>query len=231
MREMTREMFRAWSKNRTFKKRLTNTIEQITNWFATYKNINASVSGGKDSLVMLDLLLKQSPNIHVWHWDYGIYMPRPYQKEVESILKEHFQIKNLRIDRRTSKDPASSTGYKSFFYCINKHILTHFIELNFIGLRKEESCKRRQRCKTFLEPVNIKGYHYHNVFPLKDWTWRDIWAYIIANNIPYPSSYDKRGDFLGWDQVRFVTFFDKEFEHLGGPIQDKFFFWKEREIS
>jgi len=231
MKQKTREMFLSWSKHSSFKKKVSTTEKNIKDLLDLKKICSASVSGGKDSLVMLDLLLKQNPNIYVWHWDYGIYMLRTFQKEIEDILMNYFKIKKLYIDRRTSRVKDSRIGYKAFFKAIEEHVLNNDIKYNFVGLRREESCRRNMRCKELLEPTNIKDHEYFNVFLIKDWTWRDIWAYIISQNIPYPSAYDIRGDFIGWEKVRFVTFFDEEFQHLGGPIQDKYFFWKEREIS
>lgn len=231
MKQMTREMFLSWSRHSSFKKKVSTTQNVIEDLFNLNKTCNVSVSGGKDSLVLLDLLLKRNPELLVWHWDYGIYMLRKYQKEIESILTHHFKIKNLYIDRRTSRARNCQIGYKAFFKAIEQHILKNNVKYNFIGLRREESCRRNMRCKKLLESAQINNYRYFNVFLIRDWTWRDIWAYILSQNIPYPSAYDIRGEFMGWNKVRFVTFFDEEFQHLGGPIQDKYFFWKEREIS
>ena len=57
-------------------------------------------------------------------------------------------------------------------------------------------------------------------FPLLNLTWKDVWAYIISNNLPYPSIYDRYAEVLGYDKVRLVTFFDNEFEKLGAPYLD-----------
>ena len=51
-------------------------------------------------------------------------------------------------------------------------------------------------------------------YPILNWTYVDVWAYIISNNLPYHSTYDLQGEYMGWDEVRFVTFNDPEFEQL-----------------
>lgn len=62
------------------------------------------------------------------------------------------------------------------------------------------------------------------VYPLDKWGWRDIWAYIVSRELPYPKLYDVYGPLLGWDKARFVNFFSKRFENLGSPYLDGFFF-------
>lgn len=54
----------------------------------------------------------------MWHWDYGIYIPRLIEKEVQEILTNYFNLKlgkTLFIDKRYSKNKNSSVGYKAFF--------------------------------------------------------------------------------------------------------------------
>lgn len=49
---------------------------------------------------------------------------------------------------------------------------------------------------------------------------RDIWAYIVTNNLPYCSHYDRYGALLGIEQVRMSTFFDPEFDKFGAGNLD-----------
>ena len=222
----TRAQFLAWSNHPRFKTLLANTRRTILEMFQKHARVNIAVSGGKDSLVMLDLAIHLNSLCTVWHWDYGIYMPRPLEAEVLKILQGHFHLRSpqLGVDCRMSRDPESSEGYRAFFKAISTHLNRYEITLNLIGLRAEESCARKRRCRNAIEQQNSVT----NFFPLREWRWKDIWAYLISRGIPYPSPYDVRGPFMGWDKVRFVTFFDPEFEHLGGYIQDEFFFWRLR---
>jgi len=223
---MERGQFLAWSRQESFTRLVKETLETMQSTMASHVNVNVAVSGGKDSLVMLDLALQAKPDCFVWHWDYGIFMPRAIEAEVASILQQ-FPIweGRLCIDARGSKIEASINGYKAFFAAITQQVALFEITLNLIGLRSEESIARKRRCKNLFEPNGKMT----NMFPMRDWRWKDVWAYIASRAIRYPSAYDAKAKLLGWEKTRFVTFFDPEFEHLGGMAQDKFLFWKARD--
>jgi len=222
-----KEGFLSFSKLPEYKKRINEAKKNIEFLFSKYNTLSVSVSGGKDSLVLLDLCLKMNPSVKVWHWDYGIYMPRPIENEVLSILQNHFHLSSsqLTISIRTSNDTNSSTGYRAFFAANSKYNQENQIDMNLLGLRQQESCKRKKRCSKLIEDKSKCA------FPIRSLTWEDIWAYLISNRIPYPSPYNIRGPLLGWDRVRFVTFFDHEFEHLGSIQQDQYFFWNYRTMN
>ena len=219
--------FQLHSQTDQYQELLKKTQKEIKKLMLHFDNISVSVSGGKDSLVMLDLCMKEK-EIVVWHWDYGIYMPRKFENEVMKILINYFKLipgEKFFVDARITTNEKSNMGYKAFFSAVKKHIEEQKIDLVMIGLRKEESCKRKQRTKEILE--HDKSFKVMNAFPLKDWTWKDIWAYIVTNEIPYPSSYDILARSEGWRDSRFVTFFDPEFDHL--KQTDNYFFWKEKD--
>ena len=88
--------------------------------------------------------------------------------------------------------------------------------LQFIGLREEESLKRRRK-------INSKPFRCDRIiecYPLHRLSWKDVWAYIISNDLPYLKIYDVYAKLLGYDKVRFATFFDPEFDKLGASNID-----------
>lgn len=63
-------------------------------------------------------------------------------------------------------------------------------------------------------------------FPLRDWSARDVWAYLVDDEVPYPDHYDRIAATTGdgspraYERARFTTFFDPKFEEIGGPVMD-----------
>lgn len=227
MDPMQQDMFQSYAKSCTYKKRLYSTNKIIRELLSDYSNVCVAVSGGKDSLVMLDLILKQHPKVLVWHWDWGMFMLRHFENEILENLRNHFKLQypQLTVRKRLTMNEEKSVGFRAMFGSVGNFIKERKINLMCLGLRKEESCRRGNRCSVLVEHIKPCP----NAFPIRDWTWRDIWGHIIINKIPYPSAYDIRAPLIGWDKTRFVSFFDPEFDHLAGPDQDKYFFYKYRE--
>jgi 3'-phosphoadenosine 5'-phosphosulfate sulfotransferase (PAPS reductase)/FAD synthetase len=60
-----------------------------------------------------------------------------------------------------------------------------------LGLRQEESAIRRMHLRKFgplFYSESDKSWHCN---PIHDWTWLDVWAYIISNHLDYNRAYDR----------------------------------------
>ena len=205
--------------------------------------IYVAVSGGKDSMVMLDLSLKvwtRYPETFfcIWHWDYGENLvPRTFAKEIINninslIWRYSFPSEQFIVDKRFRQRSAredSVFGYHVFYFTIKKIILKYSFTHALIGLRKNESSKRM----LFLKEKTIHSRKISNekkildCYPLANFSAQEIWTYIVTNNIPYPSTYDLLAKFRPYEEIRFVTFFDKEFTNINQT--DDFFFWREKQ--
>ena len=201
--------FKLWAETKEYKSSISLAQKVIKGAINKYNNPYLSFSGGKDSTVMLHLVLQEYGEIPVWHWDYGNQlMPRSIEKEVVMNARK-IGVKKLIVEKRQGFDARVNPGqgYKQFFGSINRLKKEHGWSLGFVGVRQEESIKRKSNYKSFIIDDNC--------YPLLKMCWRDVWAYIVSNDLPYPSVYDKYSELLGYDKSRFVTFFDKEFEHIG----------------
>lgn len=202
-----RKTFQMWAKTLQYLNLLTDTRMEIFE-VTRKKKCYVAFSGGKDSTVMLHLALQCQADIPVWHWDYGVYMPRQVETEIQSNMQV-LGAKNVIVETSRSQENAAFFGASHQFMRIKD------LAVALVGLRKEESYKRRRKIRK-----HLKG----ELYPLAEWGWKDVWAYIVSNNLPYPQLYNVYGPVLGWDKARFVSFFDSEFDHLGASYLDGFFF-------
>lgn len=223
-----REYFIAWSRTEEYGRKVEEAKRIIREALSRFEKPYIAYSGGKDSTALMHLVLREDENVTVVHWDYGrYYIPRNLHEEIVDIAKK-CGAKNILI--------LTSPLYEKLGRRARNVIGRHFIGLEipklikqgydcaFLGLRAEESVKRRIRTENFYErdPRGIV-----NVFPLRNFTWRDVWAYIVSNDVPYLRSfYDKYCRLLGYDKARFVTLFDPEFDVFGATNVDKFLMWK-----
>jgi phosphoadenosine phosphosulfate reductase len=186
-----------------------------------------SVSGGKDSMAMLHIIVNRvKGEVHVFHWDHGPYlMPREVEKEiVENILKvaprAHIHI---RVYRRGFNERARvdwRPWYVEFFKALEELTKQLRVRYHLLGVRAEESSRREARGRV------VERRSWVEVHPIYHFTWRDVWAYIFKHDVPVPRVYYTYAKLLGWDRVRLVTFFDREFERYGSPQVDSVLSWR-----
>lgn len=168
-----------------------------------------SVSGGKDSLVMLALVRQVYPDLPVIHFDLanrampGIEVHFP---EIEHALACRVQKvwvgqyhdeagmtdnlgQALKL-RRVFPSDAEFETYKEFHQ-------TYRFEGSFVGIRADESSTRHFACK---KPVLI--YKSKSEFgvkwriaPMSKWDTNAIWAYIIGNDLPVHPAYIAQMDY------------------------------------
>lgn len=176
-------------------------------------------SGGKDSLVMVHMVLQACPRALIWHFWYGPYY-FPIEMENEVLRAAHaIGAINTRIDT-SEKYRQGRSPKNTFFPLLHGKIIPELLEdgydLAFIGLRREESRRRKAKAAKHMR----RDGQMIECYPLADLTARDIWAYIVTNNLPYCSHYDRYGELLGMENTRMSTFFDPEFYKFGASNLD-----------
>lgn len=183
-------------------------------------------SGGKDSLVMLHLVLLHSPGIMVLHWDFGPYkMPRAVFAEI-TMAAERLGV-SLRVETSAeygrSGFNATNVFEREFFGRLEPQLAEEGYDLAFVGLRRQEAIRRRLR----IDGNNQDGL-IRQAWPVAQWTWMDVWAHIVSNDLPYVSVYDEVAGLVGYEHARFATFFDRDLFHMGTEAVDNVLHWKWR---
>ena len=214
MNKRTRKAFMLHAKHDDYKKRIRESMNIIRECYDKYENPYVSYSGGKDSTVLTHMALNHNSDANIWHWDYGEeLMPRDYEREAIANLKQ-MGAKNITINKRIGSKHDTKSGYKQFFTQIQENKKKYSWDIALVGVRQDESNRRKHKyTKYFMEGC---------CYPLRKLSSNDIWAYIISNELAYHSTYDLQGEYMGWDEVRFVTFNDPEFEQL--DYHEKIFF-------
>ena len=228
-RQTLAEVCRIHAKRDEYKQRVEEAIQIAKKHYIKGKTY-VSCSGGKDSLALLHLVATNiDSDVYVFHWDHGKWlMPRWIEQDIlsciysvaKNVVVKSYSFGNMsplsRIDYRR--------WYREFFATVDRLSSEMGFEVCFLGLRAEESHVRRKRvAKEYETRRNVKL-----VYPLRNWTWLDVWTYLVTNNIRYPRIYDIYAKLLGYDKVRLVTFFDKEFEGIGTLYIDNVILWRDR---
>jgi phosphoadenosine phosphosulfate reductase len=151
-----------------------------------------STSFGIQSAVMLHLLSETVPGIPVVFVDTGYHFPETYRFAEQ--LRERLKL-NLRVysaDRSAAyqeaiygklweKDLAGLDEYNRInkIEPMDRAIREIGAKAWFSGLRRTQSSTRRER------PVAEKQNRMWKVYPIIDWSDRDVYEYLQKNDLPY----------------------------------------------
>jgi len=171
---------------------------------------HVAFSGGKDSIVMYDLVKKAKVKHQAYFAMTTVDPPellkfiRLFYPEVK-WLKPELSMYQLIIDRGL---PIRSRPGKGGKFCCG--FLKEYAgkgEFVITGIRHEES-KQREKRQIFEYSTNKKDKNKRFLNPIINWTEKDVWKYIKDNNLPYPELYDcgmKRIGCIGCPMVYYKT--------------------------
>jgi len=206
MTEAERETYMLHAMLPGFKRKVSKSLEIIRQALAIEGvKWSASVSFGKDSLVMLDLLSQVMDEIPVYFMDSDYKLPEIY----ETIEKAHEKYKinisrSFFADRRPMKEVWDKFGIPGINRTTNmqnkalkvlkkdvsdRWAKEHGYNGIFWGIRKQESAQRKWMVTSFgVTFENKQGFY--RCAPLAYWDAKDVWAYIVSRNLDYPKLYD-----------------------------------------
>jgi len=142
-------------------------------------------SGGKDSIVLYDLV-KKSGVKHRVIFNKTTVDP----KELLDFIKENYSEVEWIKPKKSMFRLIAEKGLPTRFHRWCCEYLKHnsFTENTMlIGIRAAESFKRSQRKEVELNRNSKTGKNI--VSPILNWTDAEIWDYIKTNNLKYPSLY------------------------------------------
>lgn len=206
-----KEMYLLLAKMQSHKKKVKKAKETIKLALSNASKTALSFSSGKDSVVLLDLAIKAGFDGTLIFFKYGICTDVETPQENINLLKYyankhglHYQILECfgevdcweRCGRFTlfpeteeEKRIFNLTNY-DYVKKSNDFEKENDIDLNIIGMRKDESERRRIVLSKKGSIYQTKSRKSITCCPLLDFTNDDIWAYIFSNDLKYLSIYD-----------------------------------------
>ncbi len=151
-------------------------------------------STGKDSTVVLALAREQAPEIVAQHSRHQWMLPESvaYLASVPGVRQVAYQDFDgtTWAQRWDSQSAAEEVGA---LWLAKDQIATRGAPEAgvFLGLRAEESAARQAHLRTLgtLHQNQATGKWQCN--PISWWSVRDVWAYIVSNNVSYNAAYDR----------------------------------------
>ena len=160
-------------------------IERI-NAFCSGKKTLVAFSGGKDSQCCYHLAKMAGIEFSA---QYSITRFEPPEL-IEFIRKEYPDVAFRRAYKKSLVEEIGENGLPNRFYrwcCEAKHKKTEGFDIAVIGIRWEESARRKARWSMFGTKKDRSAY----ICPICDWTTADVWEFLNSNRIPHCCLYDE----------------------------------------
>ena len=193
-------------KNRQLMEQLVQeTIKKIYNTFIEYQDkvdvFYVAFSGGKDSVVALDLVQRALPHncFKVLFGDTGMEFPDTYET-VEKI-KQICAEEKIEFLQAKSKLKPENTWQITIRWCCSVHKTTpqimqlrevlqkpDFTGMAFTGVRGDESLSRSE-----YDAISYGGKHsgQYSCHPILEWNTAELFLYIYENGLTFNNAYKK----------------------------------------
>jgi phosphoadenosine phosphosulfate reductase len=144
-------------------------------------------SGGKDSIVIYDLIKKALVKYDV-HMNITTVEPPEVLQFVKTYYPEVERIKPKKSMFNLIKEKGMPPTRIIRYCCTELKEMNGVGRVVVVGVRREESVKRRNR-PIFHESRKTKNLWFLN--PIVDWSEKEVWEYINKYNLRYPSLYNE----------------------------------------
>lgn len=205
-KEMPRLRFEMHATLPVFARRVERAEARVADWLAQVENPYVAVSSGKDSTVILNLVRSLAPEVPAIYLDADCSFPETYawldatpnvlrfpaDEPFLDTLARHGLDGGAKLDRATMQ----STVWGP----IKRLVAEHGFDGVCYGLRAEESRGRAMNAYVRGAIFQYKRDGLWACQPIWDWTYNDVWAYIVASNLPYCGVYDRMWDMPEADQ-------------------------------
>jgi phosphoadenosine phosphosulfate reductase len=155
----------------------------------------------KEASVILDMMLRIEPEARFFTLDTGLLFPETYKtwKRIEDRYGVQIEVfEGISVERQAAlhgdelwkRDPDACCGIRKVSPL--KRALSE-VDAWVTGLRREQSPERAGTPKLGWDDKH--GLWKAN--PLADWSDKDVWSYIIENDVPYNELHDRNFSSIG----------------------------------
>ena len=184
----------AWARTRAHASRVDRARRYVEEAFHFNESWYVALSGGKDSICVLDLVRKLRPEtpaqVSVREWD----LPETveYLGNVPNLRAVAYAAPDAGVEwakRWTSEQAARATWPDVLWVDRHQEISEHSERGTFLGLRAAEASYRMTHLSALgaLYEMRDRGWRCN---PIAWWSTLDVWAYILGRGIPYNRAYD-----------------------------------------
>ncbi|MHA2244991.1 MAG: phosphoadenylyl-sulfate reductase [Candidatus Hodarchaeales archaeon] len=164
------------------------------------KLVLACSFSGPSSLIIIDLLTKITSKPKIIFINTGYHFPETLK--TAEYVKEKYDIEFIEVKPDIPYERNENYGEKLWKNdpdkcCHIRKVIPFEKALStydawITGLRREQSPSRKN-----IEPIekDRRGMQKYN--PLHNWTYEDVWTYIIQNDVPYNLLHDKNYPSIG----------------------------------
>lgn len=163
---------------------------------------------GAEDMVLTDLVAKYAPDISIFSLDTGRLNPETYDllAKVQESYGDKVKLRVFYPQADAVQQYVEDNGINAFYNSID-------LRKTCCGIRKVEPLKRalagqkawitgmrRQQASTrsIMQIEEHDADHGLTKFnPLADWTEKEVWEYIRANDVPYNALHDKHYPSIG----------------------------------
>lgn len=234
-------------------------IAEIERVYRADSDAAVSVSGGKDSMTTLVLAAESNAAHRALHWDYGPeFVPRdtaqPFVDAIEQytprrrifVANEAMSVfqrlpdatafrRQLNTTDRLSTLPSlrgtDKKGVTRLAPRLKRTIEDGLLGRQILGVRRGESGARERK----VDGLYGESLGHPAAYPIRDWSARDVWAFLVDRDVPYPDHYDRvaavinDGSPRAYERVRMSMFF-RDMGNSGRYQKDTLAAWRDQDI-